>query len=922
MPGAGDIGSTFGLKTGKRPLTPREEPDDEEPLFDAPAPAPAAARDEPVELETESYSQEEPAASAAAAAEDDLWSSAVAELEAEASSAADRIMRTWLPMMFGGAELHELCVAYGVAPAQAGEDYEALFARLGGAFTEAHLSQLSRPPGGLVPLLLEGEAVDEAGGSSARHGWSGKLDMYWRGALSLHKMQLPMLRSLLQKRPHLHDYLAVAAEAESLEDEEERHETPTEDEMGAVSDPAKEHDGLPQRAQTEEQEEATQEEATQEEEPKTQEEEDKALEPRLKLRMIQALLPEYTMVAETPEYHAKRKEESEKRKKKMRSGADDADAESDGGTATAKAGSKPPARESAAAADPAADDEEEPEEVLSRAKMDATHDTVTQPPKPPMPKKPEQPPVSSDDFSAAGTFTGAREGWVFSTGQHGVGYYRDTSQHRKKHLSAAAKTKKKKNEPVKKPQEAKGQEPGGFAKDSAAAHTYDKGYKKWENFDADAAEAELDSDDDGAAGTDDSPKKSVQIEPEPAQTDTDPVVEPVASATPEPSTAAGWKEAGTVALKTGRFDDAASAYRKALTCLPPRPPPRDDEEDQAEKKDGDDPLNGSGGGSGQLSEEQMAAYERKVAEVEVQEAEKAKKKKKLNAVEEMRLGLTNNLALVSLRKEDWAGTIKMADSALELEPASAKAFYRRGVARFELQLQEENRSGEQEPTEAMAKQAWTDLVKAQALLPADKGLAKKVKEVDKWLRDHRAVARAVKEAGAREQQIKADKSKWSADYSRFDDFDPATDSDDEDNAASVERERVSRMAKLDELKGMIERSGDDQGSLDKAMDWVSKAAQENEGRRIVLNMTTSDGSRRASFGIGQRAHFTKLFEKFGKMVIPSGSAGEQTGEKKKKKKKKAGALRFQTAGGEVLKSSDTPDMFGLGEGDTIVVFVD
>ncbi|MEK9705048.1 MAG: DNA-3-methyladenine glycosylase I, partial [Paracoccaceae bacterium] len=46
----------------------------------------------------------------------------------------------------------------------------------------------------------------------------------------------------------------------------------------------------------------------------------------------------------------------------------------------------------------------------------------------------------------------------------------------------------------------------------------------------------------------------------------------------------------------------------------------------------------------------------------------------------------------------------------------------------------------------------------------------------------------------------------------FDNFDPETDSDDEDNAASVERERVSRLAKLDELKGLIERSGDDQTS--------------------------------------------------------------------------------------------------------------
>lgn len=52
------------------------------------------------------------------------------------------------------------------------------------------------------------------------------------------------------------------------------------------------------------------------------------------------------------------------------------------------------------------------------------------------------------------------------------------------------------------------------------------------------------------------------------------------------------------------------------------------------------------------------------------------------------------------------------------------------------------------------------------------------------------------------------------------------------------------------------------------------------------------------------------------MVLPSGGGAETKG------KPQTGALRFQTAGGEVLKSSDTPDMFGLGEGDTIVVFVD
>ena len=169
----------------------------------------------------------------------------VRELEQEASATAQRIMRTWLPMMFGADELQELCAAYGVAPAAAGEEYEALFERLTDPFTAAHLTQLHRPPGNLVPLLLESEAH----GKDARQGWGSKLDMYWRGALSLHKMQVPMLQSMLQKRPYLHEYLAEAVESEgdgtsNTSDSEQMAapgggglQPPTEEEMGAIADP-------------------------------------------------------------------------------------------------------------------------------------------------------------------------------------------------------------------------------------------------------------------------------------------------------------------------------------------------------------------------------------------------------------------------------------------------------------------------------------------------------------------------------------------------------------------------------------------------------------------------------------------------------------------------------------------------------------
>jgi hypothetical protein len=35
-------------------------------------------------------------------------------------------------------------------------------------------------------------------------------------------------------------------------------------------------------------------------------------------------------------------------------------------------------------------------------------------------------PVAAEDFEAAETFSGAREGWIFSRAANGVGYYRDT----------------------------------------------------------------------------------------------------------------------------------------------------------------------------------------------------------------------------------------------------------------------------------------------------------------------------------------------------------------------------------------------------------------------------------------------------------------------------------------------------------------
>ena len=64
------------------------------------------------------------------------------------------------------------------------------------------------------------------------------------------------------------------------------------------------------------------------------------------------------------------------------------------------------------------------------------------------------------------------------------------------------------------------------------------------------------------------------------------------------------------------------------------------------------------------------------------------------------------------------------------------------------------------------------------------------------------------------------------------------------------------------------------------------------------------------FLTGMRAHLTKLMDKFAAMVLPGQKAGPQA----------ASSLRFEWRG-QALKSSDTPDMVGLSDGDTIVVFV-
>lgn len=221
----------------------------------------------------------------------------VAELEMMARDAAQRSLRTWLPMMFGTEELQELCTAYGVAATVEGEELETLFERLTDPFISAHLLQLYRPPGNLIPRLLEGDVSDR----DRRRRWVSKMDMYWRGALSLHKMKVPMLQSMLKKRPYLQEHRTEDVQNEGDDDDAHTNDSgPTNEELEAAIDPQR----TEQPGQTQE--------ALQKEHPV-----DVMIEPRLKLRMIQVLLPEYTMVAETPEYQAKRQQEAVDRKKNL-----------------------------------------------------------------------------------------------------------------------------------------------------------------------------------------------------------------------------------------------------------------------------------------------------------------------------------------------------------------------------------------------------------------------------------------------------------------------------------------------------------------------------------------------------------------------------------------------------------------------------
>ena len=240
----------------------------------------------------------------------------VETLRSSARQSASRVLRTWLPMMFGGGELHSLGAAYGVTLGHCAT-YDAAAALLLQPFTAAHLDQLVQPPGSAVPLLLEVGKSDET-----QRSWDGKLDMYWRGALALHKMSAQALRTMAERRLHLHDDLGMTEAGARSSGGGLGHVTAA---------PIAAGDGA------------------------TTDNDDNDGDAVMKLRLIQALLPEYTMVAEEPAAYAKRMHQQAQRAADRQKAA--------GRRAAVVDGSEP----SASGGDSSQDEEGEEMEVLSRA---------------------------------------------------------------------------------------------------------------------------------------------------------------------------------------------------------------------------------------------------------------------------------------------------------------------------------------------------------------------------------------------------------------------------------------------------------------------------------------------------------------------------------------------------------------------------
>lgn len=491
---------------------------------------------------------------------------------------AMRVLHTWLPMMFRTRpELEELCEAYGVAKPSPSLSFDDIVTDLGPAFTEAHLPHLVQPAGGAVALLLEEES-----GHASESAWTGKLQMYWRGALALHKMPEKTLAAMLEKRPHLQDSIEPCAAPRN------RAEVVTSD---VTADTTTNTIGVS---------------------------------PSRKTQMIKVLLPEYTMVAEDQQTYAERVHQRRQARKKTM--------EADSAADSVKTEAASHANDS----HPDDGDDVHDSDCAGTSSLQAKSDDNSHE-------------KDANDCKAPSVATNQA-------------------------VKSCKSSQKLAPNTVAEPEAV----PSKSLEHTAAAHTYDVGYKKWENFDVDTALNDTDDANtpdtesttttetntfsaepasDTASETtarqdtvnvqsstafatdikpqkiantqnsDETPNHADSLADEHGRTrmqhPTDPGTRSAesscdcdASIVSEPGNSAEWKSAGNAALKSGNFDEAIRAYRRGIAALPSDldTTPVDSEESTG--------LVEESGSAKPMSEAQWEEMDKKVAEVEAQEKEK------------------------------------------------------------------------------------------------------------------------------------------------------------------------------------------------------------------------------------------------------------------------------------------------------------
>eukprot|EP01048_Picozoa_sp_COSAG05_P002493 COSAG05_NODE_103_length_19033_cov_99.004278_14_plen_171_part_00 len=137
--------------------------------------------------------------------------------------------------------------------------------------------------------------------------------------------------------------------------------------------------------------------------------------------------------------------------------------------------------------------------------------------------------------------------------------------------------------------------------------------------------------------------------------------------------------------------------------------------------------------------------------------------------------LHNNLGLVAIKQLHYGAAIEACSTALQHDPACAKALYRRGCARFaQVKAAATTSSSVSSSTQMLAEAAWADVAAAAGLNAANMNIKAKLEELEKWMASERAAlkqqqqATAVTAAAVNATSSKGGNLRYSADYSRFD----------------------------------------------------------------------------------------------------------------------------------------------------------